>query len=413
MTKNRYYSLLLVLGTLTALAPFSIDMYLPAFPAIARSFGTSTGRVTWSLSSFFLGISVGQVLYGPLLERFGRKKPLYAGLFLYLIATAGCCLAPSIEVLIALRFIQAAGSCAAGVVSMTMVRDLFPIKDNANIFSLLLLVLGASPMIAPTIGGFISASFGWQAIFVTLFLLALIILVAAYTVLPESRQPDKSYSLQAKPILLGFWQVISVPQFITYAIGGGLASSGMFAYIAASPSIFMEGYGVSNRNYGWIFAIVTIGFVGLSQFNRLFSNYFKPEQIVLGAVTCMAVISIVLLCGLNQGWIGIVGTASLLFVFLGCVGIINPNAAALSMAPFDKNAGSAASLFGLIQWGIAGLSSIAVSLFKSITPIPLAGIMIVTAILALLILYVGRRAIIHKVSIAVNELPVGPEIVMV
>lgn len=331
-------------------------MYLPAFPAIGRSFGINTGRVTLSLSSFLLGISLGQVLYGPLLERFGRKKPLYAGLCLYLTATAGCYFAPSIDVLIYRRFLQAVGSCAAGVVSMTMVRDLFPVKDTAKIYSLLLLVLGASPMIAPTIGGFISAAFGWQAIFVTLFLLALLILVAAYTVLPESRQSNASYSLRAKPILLGFWQVINVPQFITYALGGGIASSGMFAYIAASPSIFMEDYGVSNQTYGWLFAIVTIGFVGLSQFNRLFSKYYKAEQIVLGAVICMAIISIMLLYGLTQGWVGIVGTASLIFIFLGCVGIINPHAAALSMAPFDNNAGSAASLFGLIQWGIAGLS---------------------------------------------------------
>lgn len=406
MTKNRYYTLILVLGALTALGPFSIDMYLPGFPAIAKSFGISTGRVTWSLSSFFLGIALGQVLYGPLLERFGRKKPLYAGLFLYLLASVGCYFAPSIEVLIALRFIQAIGSCAAGVVSMTMVRDLFPVEDNAKIFSLLLLVLGASPMVAPTIGSFISVAFGWRAIFVALFLLALIILAAVYAVLSESRQPDKSHSLKIKPILLGFWQVIKVPQFITYAVGGGIALSGLFAYIADSPSIFMEGYGVSNRTYGWIFAVITIGFVGLSQFNRLFSKYFKAEQIVFCSVVCMAVIGIVLLYGLNQGWFGIVGTAVLIFIFLGCIGIVNPNAAALSMAPFEKNAGSAASLYGLIQWGIAGLSSVVVSLFRSRTPIPLAAIMTATAILALLILYIGRRTIKQQAHVAAGNLQI-------
>jgi DHA1 family bicyclomycin/chloramphenicol resistance-like MFS transporter len=406
MTKNRYYILILILGALTALGPFSIDMYLPGFPAIAKSFGITTGRVTLSLSSFFIGIALGQVLYGPLLDRFGRKRPLYAGLFLYLAASAGCYFAPSIEVLIALRFVQAVGSCAAGVVSMAMVRDLFPVAENAKIFSLLLLVLGASPMIAPTLGGFISGAFGWQAIFVALFLLAFVILIAVYTILPESRQPDKTHSLKAKPILLGFWQVIKVPQFITYAIGGGIALSGLFAYVSDSPAIFMEGYGVSNRTYGWIFAVLAVGFVGLSQFNRVFSKHFKAEQIVFGAVSCMVVISIVLLYGLNQGWFGIVGTAALIFIFLGCIGIVNPNAAALSMAPFEKNAGSAASLFGLIQWGIAGLSSIVVSLFKSRTPVPLAVIMTATAILALLILYIGRRAVKHQVAVATGDLQI-------
>lgn len=399
MTRKRYYTLILVLGALTALGPFSIDTYLPGFPAIAKSFGISINRVSLSLSSFFLGIALGQVLYGPLLERFGRKKPLYAGLLLYLFATAGCYFAASIEVLVALRFLQAIGSCAAGVVSMTMVRDFFPVKDNARVFSLLLLVLGASPMIAPTIGSLISAAFGWQAIFVALFLLAIVILVAVYALLPESREPDASYSLKAKPILLGFWQVVSVPQFMTYAIGGGIALSGLFAYITDSPSIFMDGYGVSSQTYGWIFAIVTIGFIGMSQLNRVFSKYFKAEQIVFAAVVAMAVISIVLLYGLNQGWFGLVGTAAMLFIFLGCIGIVNPNAAALSMAPFEKNAGSAASLFGLIQWVIAGLLSIVVSFFKSSTAIPLAGIMTATAVLALLILWIGKR-VIRKQALA-------------
>ncbi|MFA6083457.1 multidrug effflux MFS transporter [Mucilaginibacter sp.] len=406
MKKERYIVLIIILGALTALGPFSIDMYLPGFPAIAKSFGITTGRVSLSLSSFFLGIALGQVLYGPLIDRFGRKKPLYAGLFLYLAASAGCYFAPSIEDLVVLRFIQAVGSCAAGVVSMAMVRDLFPVEDNAKIFSLLLLVLGASPMIAPTLGGLVSAAFGWQAIFVALFLLALVILITVYAVLPESRQPDRSHSLSARPILLGFWQVIKEPQFITYAIGGGIALSGLFAYVADSPSIFMEGYGVSNRTYGWIFALLAIGFVGLSQFNRVFSKYYKADQIVMGAVGCMAVISFLLLYGLNQGWFGIVGTAVLIFIFLGCVGIVNPNAAALSMAPFEKDAGSAASLFGLIQWGIAGLSSIVVSLFKSRTPIPLAGIMTGSAVLALLILFVGRRAIKKQVVVTPGKLEI-------
>jgi len=402
MTRKHYYMLIMVLGTLTALAPFSIDTYLPGFPAIAKSFGISTGRVTLSLSSFFLGIALGQVLYGPLLDRFGRKKPLYAGLILYLIATTGCYLAPSIEVLIALRFVQAIGSCAAGVVAMAMVRDLFPVEKNAKIFSLLILVLGASPMIAPTIGSFITAAFGWRAIFIVLFVLALIILIAVYAILPESRKPDKSYSLKIKSILIGFWQVLKVPQFITYAIGGGIALSGLFAYIADSPAIFMDGYGVSNQTYGWIFAVVTIGFVGLSQLNRIFSKHFTAEQIVFCAVACMAVISTVMLYGLNQGWFGIVGTASLIFLILGCIGIINPNAAALSMAPFENNAGSAASLYGFIQWGIAGLVSVVISLFKSKTAVPLAGIMAATAIVALLILYIGNRAIHNKLTLIVK-----------
>lgn len=155
----------------------------------------------------------------------------------------------------------------------------------------------------------------------------------------------------------------------------------------------MEGYGISNQTYGWVFAVITMGFVCLSQLNSFFSKYFRPAQIVFGAISVMVLMSIILLYGLNQKWFGIVGTAVMLFIFLGCVSIINPNAAALSMAPFEKNTSYAASLFGLIQWGIAGLTAIIVSLFKNSTAIPLAGIMAATATLALLITYVGSKAI--------------------
>ena len=406
MSKKRYRLLILVLGALTALAPFSIDMYLPGFPAIATYFGVSTARVTLSLSSFFLGIATGQIAYGPFLDRYGRKPPLYVGMGVYLAATIGCCFAPSIEALVALRFMQAIGGCAAGVVAMAMVRDLFLVADNARIFSLLILVLGMSPMVAPTVGSFIAEAAGWQAIFATLAALAVIILIAVYTVLPESRPPDASYRLQARPILFGFWQIIRVPQFLTYAIGGGMALAGLFAYIAASPTVFMEGYGVSNRTYGWIFAAITLGFVGFSQLNRLLAKYFRAEAIVLGAIIGIATVSLVLLIGLECGWLGMAGTASLLFLCLGAIGIVNPNAAALSMAPFEKNGGSAASLYGAIQWGIAGLSGIGVSLFNSHSAMPLAGIMVGASILSLFAVLVGSTAIRHQAAAAGRELRV-------
>jgi DHA1 family bicyclomycin/chloramphenicol resistance-like MFS transporter len=406
MTKQRHFLLITILGALTALGPFSIDLYLPGFPAIATSFGITTSKVTLSLSSFFLGIALGQILYGPLLDRFGRKKPLYAGLALYLAASAGCYFAPNIEALIVLRFIQAIGSCAAGVVSMAMVRDLFPVEENAKIFALLLLVLGASPMIAPTLGGFIAAAFGWRAIFIGLFILALAILFTTVFFLPESRQPDPEHSLKAKPILLGFLRVLKNPQFLTYSVGGGIALSGLFAYVTDSPMIFMEGYGVSNRTYGWIFAALAIGFVSSSQLNRYFQRRFNPGQIISGAISCMVITSLIFIYGLQHNWFNIVGTAVLIFIFLSCMGILNPHAAALSMAPFEHNAGTAASLFGLVQWGIAGISGFAVSMFQSKTPVPLALVMTVSALLSMVIFYTGGRVLKNQLKVSAGNVPV-------
>src|SRR5258708_1993181 len=185
MTKRSYFTYIIILGLLTALGPFSIDMYLPGFGDIARSLGTSAATVSLSLSSYFIGISLGQLLYGPLLDRHGRKKPLYAGLALYIISTIVCMQAKDINTLIILRFIQAVGSCAATVAAMAMVRDLFNPKESAKVFSLLLLVLGASPMIAPTAGGYIVVNFGWRGIFLVLLILGVLISALTIFFLPE------------------------------------------------------------------------------------------------------------------------------------------------------------------------------------------------------------------------------------
>ena len=392
MTRQRYFLLVLILGALTALGPFSIDMYLPSFNSIGSTFGISTSRVSLSLSSFFLGISLGQILYGPLLERYGRKPPLYGGLLVYLFASAGCYFASSIEMLAGLRFLQALGSCAAGVVSITMVRDLFPVSENARVFSFLLLILGSSPMVAPTLGGFISSAFGWRSIFLVLFLIALFILCTVYWFLPETKKPNLGYSLKARPILQGYLSILRVPQFLIYSLGGSIAVSGVFAYVADSPSVFMEGYGVSVHTFGWIFAILGVGFAAAGQLNGFLSKYFSPAQVVMGCAGCMLVLGCLLLLGLVLGWAGLWGVSVMIFLFLVCIGIINPNAAALSMAPFGDNAGSAASLFGLIRWGVAGFTAIIVGSFKSHSPLPLALIMTFTAAVALLILYLGREA---------------------
>jgi DHA1 family bicyclomycin/chloramphenicol resistance-like MFS transporter len=190
--KSKFY-LILILGLLSAIGPFSIDMYLPAFPDIAKGLNSSVARVSLSLSSFFIGISAGQLLYGPLLERYGRKMPLYFGLCAYLVATVGCALAASVDALIVLRLLQALGGCVGMVAARAMVRDLFEVKENAKIFSLLMLVVAVSPIIAPTLGGYITAVLGWRFVFVMLILVAIIVLTGIYFLLPESKKPDPGF----------------------------------------------------------------------------------------------------------------------------------------------------------------------------------------------------------------------------
>jgi DHA1 family bicyclomycin/chloramphenicol resistance-like MFS transporter len=393
MTQRSYTHLILILGSLTALGPFSIDMYLPGFIAIAKDLNTSVSQVSLSLSSYFIGISAGQLLYGPLLDKYGRKKPLYIGLALYILASLGCLLIHKIEALIILRFIQAIGSCAAAVASIAMVRDLFPVKDNAKVFALLMLVLGVSPMLAPTAGGYLTAAFGWQSIFIALTIMGAMILLASYLWLPESYEPDRSISLKPKPIISNFWNVLREPQFYTYALTGAVSFSGLFAYVAGSPVVFMGIYGLSDKAYGGIFALLSIGLIGSSNLNSLLLKKYKSEQVVLVAVITQTFIAFAFLFASMNALLDMTGTIVMLFLFLSCLGFANPNASALSLAPFSKNAGSASSLMGALTMGLGALASVAVSIFDTQSAIPMVAIMAGSSVIALGILLTGRKNI--------------------
>ena len=406
LSRAKYISLILILGALTALGPFSIDMYLPGFPAIGKDLGVDPARVALSLSSFFIGISAGQLLYGPLLDRFGRKKPLCIGLALYIISSIGCMYATSLNSLIILRFIQAIGSCAAAVAAVAMVRDLFPVSENAKVFALLMLVVGTSPMISPTAGSYITSAFSWHTVFLVLGLMGALMLIASIRWLPDSYKPDTTLSLKPRPIINNFLAVVGEPQFYTYAFAGAVAFSGLFAYVSASPQVFMDIYKVSDKTYGWIFAFLSIGLIGSSQVNSQLLKRFSSQQIVPVALVGQSITGLIfIICAWNN-WLSLTGTITLLFIYLCCLGCINPNTSALSLAPFTRNAGSASSLMGAIQMGIGALASTVVSLFNTHTATPMAITMCGTSLLALLILLVCRRNIKTAVAATKDAVPV-------
>jgi len=390
MNNKQYFSLILILGSLTALGPFSIDMYLPAFPVIAKDLNTSTEQVAISLSSFFIGISLGQLLYGPLLDRFGRKKPLCLGLLLYILASLGCVFATTLNQLIILRAVQALGSCAAAVASVAMVRDLFPVKDSAKVFALLMLVVGVSPMLAPTAGSYVTILFGWHAIFIALMALGLINLLASIFWLPEKYQPDPTISLLPAPIIKTFLSVIAEPYFYTYALTGAMAFSGLFAYVAGSPVVFMEVFNVSTEMYGWIFAILSIGLITSSQINSLLVRRFKSERIVFVALSTQLILTLCFFAGAYLNLLNLYNTIGLLFLFLCCLGFINPNTSALSLSPFKKNAGSASALMGAIQMGVGAVASSLLSVFDTKSALPMVAVMAGSTVIAMIILLLGR-----------------------
>lgn len=393
MAKSKSFFLILILGSLAALGPFSIDMYLPGFKAIAKDLNTDVPNVSLSLSAFFIGISAGQLLYGPLLDKFGRKKPLYFRLILYIISSLGCLLVTSIDQLIVLRFVQAIGSCATAVASVAMVRDLFTVRESPKVFASLMLVIAVSPMLAPTAGGYLIAALGWQSVFVFLGFMALLMLLTSIWWLPESYKPDPSYSLKPKPILGNFLLVLKEPGFYTYALVSAITFSGLFAYVSSSPVIFMDLYQVSETGYGWIFALLSVSFIGFSQVNSIILKWFTSKNIVFWALIAQCIFSILFLSAALNNLLNLYTTIGFIALFLGCLGFINPNASALALAPFSKNAGSASALMGALQMGLGALASAIISLFAANVVWPMPAAMTIAALIALFCLLIGRNKI--------------------
>lgn len=392
-TGNRL--VLLVLGALITISPFSIDMYLPAFSKIAADFGSTTAKVSLSLSSYFVGMAIGQILYGPLLDRYGRKRPMYYGLTLYIAASIGCAFSDSVEVLVAMRFLQALGASVAWVSSMAMVRDFWPVEESAKIFSLLILILGVSPLLAPLAGSFIVDAFGWQWVFYSLCIIVVLIIGAAFFYLPQRYKPDPTVTLKPGPILKTFYEILRNRQFITYTLAGAFAFANMFIYLAGSPAIFMERFGIGPKAYSGIFALLAVGFIGSNQVNILLLKKYKSEQIFRVALFTLVLINAIFLIGALNNLFDIVTTIIIFFFSLSCLGFIYPNSSALALSPFSRNLGSASALIGSMQIGTAGLISAGVGMFKQVDIIPVALMMISVSFVALMILFIGRRRVLE------------------
>ncbi len=381
LTQRQHFIIILVLGSLTAIGPFSIDMYLPAFPEIAQNLKTNAAQVGLSLTTFFAGIAAGQLIYGPLIDRYGRKKPLVIGLVIYVLASLLCALAPSISWLIAARLLQALGGCVGMVVANAVVRDLFPPSDTARIFSTLMLVTGLAPMIAPTVGGFVSSLLGWRFIFLVLTIISLLLLLAVLFYLPESKGPDAALSLRPSAVVSSFLTVLKEPTFLRYALSGSLAIAGMFAYIAGSPFVFIERFGLSERQYGLVFGLNALGLIAASQLGRLLLKRYSSEKIVLLSTTTLALLGVVLALGNSSSLWSAPINLILIFCFIFCLGFIMPNTNALALAPFAKHAGSASALIGSLRMLSGVVASAAVSFFHNGTSVPMTTVMMVCALL--------------------------------
>lgn len=401
MTTKQKYSILFILGGLSALAPFSIDMYLPAFPSIAKSLNTDISQVALSLTSYFIGISIGQLFYGPITDKFGRKKPLIFGLSLFLLASIGCALSPDINWLIAMRVVLALGGCVGMVVSRAVVRDLFPVSEIAKIFSILMLIVGVAPILAPTIGGWVLTVSSWRTIFYFLTAFSFILIVCVFFFLPESKNPNRAKSLKAKDVLKDYADVLKEKTFLYYALASSIAMAGMFAYISGSPFVFMKFHSFTEQQYGWVFGGNAMGFIIGSQMNRVLLNKFTSLQVITISSVILVGISILMffLFGLNVLSPAIL--IAMIFTFLFSLGLLVPNCTALALAPFTYNAGSASALIGFIQMITGAGVSAMVSLLHNGTTFPMVfGMFFCGTICFLIILLLNFKIKKWKLEVA-------------
>jgi len=391
ISKKEYFKIVLILGTLCTISPFSIDMYLPGFPAMARDLDTSISNIQLSLTAYLVGIAIGQLFYGPLLDKYGRKKPLYAGLGIYVLASIGCALSGSVENLIIMRFLQAVGGCAGMVAAQAMVRDIFPITKTAQVLALLTLVIAVSPMIAPTLGGFVTTFYNWHWVFIILAFLTILIWIAVIWVLPNGAEPDRLVSLKPSQVWKNYILVLHNRQFLVYMLVGGLAGAAPFAYIAGSADVFMNIYGVSETQYGWIFALLAFAMIGSTQLNHLLLRRFTSQQIINFSLHYQLIIGIILVFGIYFQWFEVRSLIFVMFIFLTAHGLNGPNTAALSMAPFSRNAGSASAILGSLRMAFGGLASAGVSLFHDGTSLPMVTVMAVCVICGFIVLKLDQN----------------------
>ena len=382
---GRLGKLTFMLGSLTALGPLSIDMYLPSFQAIARDLTASPAQVQLTLAVFFVALGIGQAFYGPLSDRFGRRRPLCFGLALYVLASAGCALARSIEALVAWRFAQALGGCAGMVIARAVVRDRFDEREAARFFSLLILVTGLAPILAPSIGGQILVFFSWRAIFWTLAGFALVGFITATFVLPESLPPERRTEGGVATALRVYARLLRDRAFMRYALSGALVISGMFAYIFGSPFVFMQIYGVRPERFGWIFGAIALGLISASQLNRVVLARVAGARILSHALVVTAAAGVILLVMAWRGVGGLAGLLGPLFVYIASLGFVLPNVIATALGPQGRNAGTASALLGTLQFGAGATVGALLGVLGDGTAVPMAGLIAGCGLSALLV----------------------------
>ncbi|CAG67704.1 multidrug effflux MFS transporter [Acinetobacter baylyi] len=357
---NRQYSTawIMLLALLTALGPLSIDMYLPALPQMAEDFGVSTAMVANTLPAYFLGLAIGQLVYGPISDRIGRKKPLYVGLTLYVIASASCVLADNEWSLIFARIIQALGGCVGVVIARAAIRDRLDVQGSAQAFSSMMIVMGIAPIAAPALGAFVLEFFHWQAIFWILALIGCISLVCIHFFFIETLVPEKRLRLSLNQVFTLYIAIFKDASFRFPMFAGCLTGGVLFSYISSASAVLMDQYGLSQQQFAYAFGFNALGIIILSSLNKkLVSRLSTLQRLKIGGFIQLTGALVVLVSGLLIH-APIVMVMTGLFLAVSGLGMTGPNAMALAMSQQGSRAGTASAIMGSMQFACGLLAGV-------------------------------------------------------
>jgi DHA1 family bicyclomycin/chloramphenicol resistance-like MFS transporter len=374
MTRN-YLRLALVLGLITAVGPFAIDMYLPALPGIGAALQASPAAVQMTLTIYFITVGACQPVFGPMSDIFGRKAPIYAGLGIFIVGSIGCALAPNIETLIAFRAVQALGSCAGQVAPRAIVRDLHTGAEAAKMMGLLMLVFSVSPILAPLTGSGIIAVLGWRAVFWAITAAAALALFLAVTQLKETRPLHLRAASSWRTVLANYRVLLADPAFVGLAFVSAFGISAFFVYLADASFVIIGHFGLTAAQFSLCFALNAVAFIGAGQFAGKISARFGLARVVRHAVAGFALAMAVLTAAVAAGLGGLPLIMALLFLGYAFLGLVLPTTSVLAMERHGDKAGAASAMLGSIQMITGSLCMAMTAFFSRQAPLPMvAGI---------------------------------------
>ncbi|EPX9044272.1 multidrug effflux MFS transporter [Campylobacter coli] len=380
------FKLIVILALMSSIAPLSTDMYLPALSHVEQSFQTNSFLTQLSIASFFIAFALGQLIYGPLSDIFGRKIPALVGIFFFIVSSLFCVIIDDIYAFIALRFFEALGGCAGVVIARAIVNDLFEIKEAAGIFALMMVFSSLAPMLSPTFGGILLEYFSWHSIFATLFGLGILLFLMILFGLKESAPHLKNKKFSHHEAMKSYKFVLSDKRFLVYILCASFALAAMFAYITGSSFVFTQFFSLSEQKFALLFGVNALGFVICANINARLVLKYESEKILAKALMIMFISTVILLVNAFFHPNFLLFELSI-FTSIAMLGFTAPNTTTLAMARFKEHSGTASAVLGTVQFGFAGFISFVVGAINANTPIILAFVMCACVLVANMIYF--------------------------